>query len=279
MKVTVWGARGSIPVSGPEYVRYGGDTTCLQVDTEGGDVVILDAGSGLRALGNVLIQKNHDVFHFLLSHAHWDHLLGLPFFKPLYREGVTIHFHGCTFAQQSIRTILSRLMEPPFFPVKLDDVGARLVFDEECKPEFPVAGLWCRSIPLSHPNGGYGFRLLERDRSLAFFPDNELSHLHPGGKTFNEYVDFVFGTELLIHDAEYLPSEYDRFSRGWGHSVYLDTVRLAIAAEVDRLMLWHLNQDRSDDAVDEILESAVATAKVGSNVECLMARSGFTVEV
>ena len=280
MKITVWGARGSIPVSGPDYIRYGGDTTCACLETDAGDIVILDAGSGLRALGNTLLDKGHTTFHFVLTHAHWDHVLGFPFFKPLYHRDTTIYVHGCTFAQDSIRTFLRTVMQPPFFPVNLDDVHAQLSFDDECGPEFAVAGLNCRSIPLSHPNYGYGFRLSEGDRSLGFLPDNELSYVHPGGKTFEEYVEFLSGADVLVHDAEYLPEEYERFSRGWGHSMYLDTVRLAVEARVDRLVMWHLNQDRADDKVDEMAESARRAADdAGSGVTCIMARTGLELKI
>ena len=280
MKFTVWGARGSIPVSGVEYNRYGGDTTCVCLETNTGDTVILDAGTGLRRLGNELLRQGQGTFHFVLSHAHWDHLLGFPFFKPLYRDGVTIYIHGCTYAQESIRTFLGTVMQPPFFPVTLDDVHADLVFDNECRQAFSVGSMCCESIPLSHPNYGYGFRLYEGQKSLGFFPDNEFTFAHPGGKTFDEYVAFLSGVDVLIHDAEYLPEEYERFSRGWGHSVYSDAVRLGIASEAKRLVLWHLNQDRSDDEVEKMAELARQAAKdAGSDMECTMARSGLEVEI
>ncbi len=280
MKLTVWGARGSIPVSGAEYERYGGDTTCVCLDTNAGETIILDAGTGLRPLGNLLLEENRKTFHFVLSHAHWDHLLGFPFFKPLYRDGVTIHIHGCTYAQQSIRTFLSEVMQPPFFPVTLDDVHAKLVFDNECRPEFSVGSLCCESIPLSHPNNGYGFRLTEGERSLAFFPDNEFTYPHPDGRSFEDYVSFVRGVDLLLHDAEYLPEEYDKFSRGWGHSVYGDTVRLAVEADVGQLLLWHLNQDRGDDDVDALARLAdEAAAEAGRHDLCTMARTGLVLDI
>jgi len=278
MKLTVWGARGSIPVSGVEYDRYGGDTTCVCLETDAGDTIILDAGTGLRPLGNKLLQEGQKTFHFVLSHAHWDHLLGFPFFKPLYRKGTTIHIHGCTYAQQSIRNFLRTVMQPPFFPVTLDDVHADLVFADECKPEFTVAGLLCASIPLSHPNNGYGFRLTEGAKSVGFFPDNEFAFAHPGGKSFSDYVDFLRGVNVLIHDAEYLPEEYEQFARGWGHSVYSDAVRLGVAADVGRLVLWHLNQDRVDDEVDAMAELAQQAAKdAGRDDLCTMARTGLAL--
>lgn len=280
MKLTVWGARGSIPVSGAEYNRYGGDTTCACLETRAGETVILDAGTGLRPLGNKLLKEGQKDFHFVLSHAHWDHLLGFPFFKPLYRKGVTIKVHGCTYAQQSIRNFLGSVMQPPFFPVTLDDVHAELVFDDECTPQFEFGSLYCESIPLSHPNNGYGFRITEGTKSVAFFPDNEFTYAHPGGKTFDDYATFVHGVDVLIHDAEYLPDEYQRFSRGFGHSVYSDTVRLGVAAEVKSLVLWHLNQDRSDDGVNALASLAEQEAEeAGRKGLCTMARTGLVIEI
>jgi ribonuclease BN (tRNA processing enzyme) len=171
-------------------------------------------------------------------------------------------------------------MQPPFFPVTLDDVHAELVFDNECKRDFTFASLRCESIPLSHPNNGYGFRLTEGDKSVAFFPDNEFSFAHPGGKSFEDYREFVRGVDILVHDAEYLPEEYEQFSRGWGHSVYADTVRLGVEADAKRLVLWHVNQDRDDDSVDALAELAHEAAKAaGREGLCTMARTGLVFEI
>ena len=280
MQLRIWGARGSIPVSGPQYLRYGGDTTCAELRTEADEVVVLDAGTGARALGAKLMEEGRTEIHFLLSHAHWDHLLGFPFFRPLYAKGVTLRFHGCTYAQESLRTLLAETMRPPFFPVRLDDVQATLVFDEECRPAFEVGSLRCETIPLSHPNHGYGFRLYEGARSFAFFPDNEPLFPHPKGRSFDEYAEFLRGVDLLLHDAEYRQGEYDAFSRGWGHSVWSDTVRLTHAAQAKRLLLWHLNQDRSDDDLDAILVRARQAAEdEGAGLDCQMASTGLELDV
>jgi len=280
MKLTIWGPRGSIPVSGSQYVRYGGDTTCIELETDTGETVILDAGTGIRALGNKMLKEGKSSFHFLLSHAHWDHILGFPFFKPLYRKNTKIHVHGCTYAQESVKGIFKASMKPPFFPVNMEDLAAELIFDEKCPKEFEFCGVHCSSILLNHPNHGYGFRLTENGRSVVFIPDNELSHPHPKGGSFDDYARFSEGADLLIHDAEYLPEEYEAYSKGWGHSVYLDTVRLAVEAGVKKLLLWHLNQDRYDDQMDDLFELAEkAVVKTGSDLACEMARTGRQIEV
>ncbi len=280
MKITVWGARGSIPVSGPQYVNYGGDTTCVEVETAAGEMIILDAGSGIRALGNRAMANHRDTFYFLMTHSHWDHLLGFPFFKPLYRPDCTLRFYGCTFAQESIRTILRETMRPPFFPVDFHDAGAQLEFHIRCDLEFQMAGLTCRSFPLCHPNQGYGFILSENGKKLAFFPDNEPGFDHQGGGSRADYIEFFRGVDVLIHDAEYKESEYESFSRGWGHAVYLDTVRMAMDAGVQHLVMWHLSQDRVDSALDEMLAQARELVRnAGGDMRCDMARTGMVIDL
>ncbi len=282
MRLTTWGARGSIPVSGRQYLKYGGDTTCVELDTDGGETLILDAGNGIRALGDkhLRLPGKGKTVHLLLTHAHWDHLLGFPFYKPLYDKGTTIRIHGCTNAQRCVRSFLQDTMRAPYFPVDLNEVGATLIFDDDCLTSFEIGDLHCQTFPLSHPNQGFGFRLTEAGRSMAFFPDNELTFAHEGGKTFDEYAEFVAGVDLLIHDAEYLPHEYQTFSRGWGHSVYLDTVRLAVRAGVGRLLLWHLNQERTDEQVDEMVRSArKAIDAAGAQVVCDAASAGMSFVV
>jgi phosphoribosyl 1,2-cyclic phosphodiesterase len=281
MKLTIWGARGSISVSGPMYNKYGGDTTCAEIETKSGEVVILDAGTGLRALGNQMLKEKRKEFHFLLTHAHWDHLMGLPFFKPLYRKDSSMFFHGCTFSQQSVRVLLENTMRAPFFPVDVSGISSSLKFDEVCHLEHVFCGLTCLSVPLSHPNNGFGFRLSEEGKSVVFIPDNELSLVHPGGGAFEDYVNFCEGADVLMHDAEYRPEEYLAFSKGWGHSIFLDTVRLGAEAKVKKLILWHINQDRFDDAADKLVEEARAEARrLGAgDMVVEMARQGMTVEL
>jgi len=280
MKLTVWGARGSVPVSGPEYLRYGGDTTCLEVETDSGQTLVLDAGTGVRPFGNRAMKDERKTFHFLFTHAHWDHFLGFPFFKPLYRSDTRIHVHGCPLARASVEKVFSNVMQAPFFPVNLEDVGAELIFHDDQPPDLSELGLECQAIPLSHPNGGCGFVVTDGAQSFAFLPDNELTFVHQGGKTFDEYLDLLHGVDLLAHDAEYLPDEYESFSRGWGHSVYTDAVRLGIGAGAQKLMLWHLNQDHSDGQLDEIGTSAQeVVASAGASMECLMARTGLELEL
>ncbi len=253
MLIRCWGARGSIPVSGQEYLHYGGDTPCIEIRTNDDDIVIIDAGSGVRRLGNRLIAEDRHAYTMIFTHAHWDHIMGFPFFKPVYLAETRIAMFGCPFAQASVKAIISRIMNPPNFPVNFENITADLRYQEACLETFAIGGMRVTPIPISHPNQGMGYRFEEEGKSFVFLTDNELTYRHPGGLAYEDYRAFAKGTDLLIHDAEYLPEEY-RLTRTWGHSVYTDAVGLALEAGVARLGLFHHNQDRTDRAVDGMVD-------------------------
>ncbi len=279
MKISCYGSRGSIPVSGPDYLKYGGDTTCLEISNSAGDCIIVDCGSGLRRLGNRLLEEGRKDFHIIFTHAHWDHINGFPFFKPLYRSDTVINFYGCPFAQRSIRTILEKTMEPPFFPVDLGAARAELRFNDSCIAPFNISGLEVDPILLSHPNQGVGYRFSEEQRRFVFLTDNELGHIHPGGLPFADYLEFCRGVDFLIHDAEYMDSEYQRI-KGWGHSTYQQALELALAAEVGQLGLFHHNQDRPDSGVAAIeADCHRLIAEQGSQLRCFAMTQEMVVEL
>ncbi|OIO05836.1 MAG: hypothetical protein AUJ49_00825 [Desulfovibrionaceae bacterium CG1_02_65_16] len=252
MKVRCWGARGSIPVSGREYVRYGGDTACLEIQSRGGAVLILDAGTGIRALGVDLARRGCADMTLLFSHFHWDHIQGLPFFKPLYSPATRLALGGRRGARRDVPRMLARTFHPPLFPVPFAKLPAQLTAAGFENDVLRVDSLVIRRTALSHPNLGAGFRIEEDGASLVYLTDNELSLRHKGGGTFEDYVAFCRGADLLIHDAEYTPEEYPQ-RRGWGHSHFADAAHLARAADVRTLGLFHHNQERDDDALDALL--------------------------
>jgi len=254
MIVRCWGARGSIPVSGKEYLRYGGDTTSIEIRSRNNDILLIDAGSGIRRLGNQFMEEGSSRFIMIFTHAHWDHLMGFPFFKPLYLEKTDISLYGCPFTRNSVRQMIARIMRAPNFPVEFEDIRARITFHEVCDHPFSIGSITVTPIPLSHPNRGLGYRFEEAGRRFVFLTDNELSYGHPGGRSFEEYAEFSKGADLLIHDAEFTEEEYQK-TRAWGHSIYQDALRLALNAGVRRLGLFHHNQDRTDDALDGIIGS------------------------
>ena len=270
MIIRCWGARGSIPVSGSEYLKYGGDTTCIEISTKGGETIVVDAGSGIRKLGLKLFDAKKKTINMVFTHAHWDHLLGFPFFKPVYVRESTINLFGCPFAQASIRNLLSNTMTPPYFPVRLEDLAAEFVYHGACTAPFDIGPVHVIPILLSHPNQGIGYKFIEDNKSFVFLTDNELTFKHPGGLEFREYADFSANADLLIHDAEYTRDEY-RSTRGWGHSVYEDALALAMDAHVRHFGLFHHNQERTDSAVDEIV--AKCTQRVEEQKQTLTCRA------
>lgn len=257
MLIRCWGARGSIPVSGSEYLKYGGDTTCIEVRARSGETVILDAGTGIRRLGKRLLAEGRSRIHILFTHAHWDHLLGFPFFRPLYEDGPSISVFGCPCAQLSVQEMISQTMAPPNFPVPLENVRADMSYHTECREPISLGSLTISPTRLSHPNEGLGYKLTEAGRCFVFLTDNELDFQHPGGGTFDDYVAFCSGADLLIHDAEFTGAEY-RKTRGWGHSRFADAIDLAVRANVRALGLFHHNQDRTDEDLDDIVRTCRA---------------------
>lgn len=279
MIIRCWGARGSIPVSGKEYVKYGGDTTCIEIRTKDDEIIIIDAGTGLRKLGNRLLAEDRHEYNMILTHAHWDHLLGFPFFKPIYSKQTRINMFGCPFAQGSIKDMLTKSMSPPHFPVKLEDAGAEIEYYGACKDAFQVGSVKVTPIRLSHPNQGLGYKFVENKSCFVFLTDNELTFRHPGGLDFGDYVEFSRGADLLIHDSEYTEEEY-RSTKGWGHSIYTDALRLALEARVKEFGLFHHDQERSDAEMDGIVEDCQRTVdNRKSSLECFAAYQGMEVRI
>lgn len=277
MIIRCWGARGSIPVSGKEYLKYGGDTTCMEVRTKDDEIIIIDAGSGIRRLGNSLLAEDRHQYTMIFTHAHWDHLMGFPFFKPIYAKETRIVMYGCPFAQASIKHMISRIMSPPNFPVNFEEIKAEIIYHESCEDLFSLKSVTVTPIPLSHPDQGLGYKLIEDNRSFVFLTDNELTFKHPGGLNYQDYLGFSANADLLIHDAEYREEEY-RKTRTWGHSVYKDTLRLALDARVKKLGLFHHDQDRSDQSIDEILADCQKIIKERNvSLECFAVYQGMEV--
>ena len=272
MFIRCHGARGSIPVSGKAYLKYGGDTTCLEIRTRNNEIIIVDAGSGIRRLGNNLLQEGRFQYNILFTHSHWDHILGFPFFKPIYSEACDIHLFGCRTTQGDIQMLLSRTMSAPYFPYPFEKLKASVHYENECREAFFVDGIEISSTPLSHPNEGMGFRFSENGRTFVFLTDNELRHRHRGGGTFEDYAAFCRGADLLVHDAEFTPEEYAS-KIAWGHSCYTDALDLALSAGVRHLGLYHHNQDRDDAAQDAIVARCRDIIRErGSSLRCSAVR-------
>lgn len=280
MLIRCWGSRGSIAVSGQEFNKYGGDTTCIEVVSGSGDLIIIDAGTGIRLLGNRLVHDDVRKINLLLTHAHWDHLSGFPFFKPIYRKESEIKIYGPQTTQDSLKKIISKTMTSPYFPIELEDINAQISFLGMGHKNYSIGSVKINTVPLSHPNKGVGYRLEEDGKSFVFLTDNELTYHHPFGLNYDGYVKFCTGADVLFHDAEYSRAEYENQTKGWGHSVYLDTVSLALDAGVKALGLFHQNQERTDEQVDGIVEECRRIiAKNGSKMECYAVAAGTEVKL
>ncbi len=274
MEIRFWGTRGSIPAPGRHTLEFGGNTTCLEIILASGRRVVIDAGTGLRLLGEHLSAQGGPVrLHLLLTHNHWDHLLGLPFFSPIYREDTEILVDGWPLAFQAMTRVFDDHLGDGFFPVAFDQLKARISFiNRVARGPLILDGVRIESVSLNHPQGCLGFKFQEDNRVLVFITDNELGL--EGGHPWEDFVQFVQGAELLIHDAQYLPEEM-AWHRGWGHSSYEEVVRLAVAARVKQVLLTHHDPSRSDLNVHEIVAQARAlAARAGSSARIDAAREG-----
>jgi phosphoribosyl 1,2-cyclic phosphodiesterase len=262
MNIVIWGCRGSITSPGPSTVRYGGESTCIEVINDDGQIIVIDAGSGIRKLGQKLVKDQIvSTINLLFTHSHWDHLAGFPFFEPAYSSRFSLAVCGGSDAQKSVLNYLVHQMDPPYFPINFSELkatfetGCCCTDNANCKHNlrFAERSTKCESIPLNHPNGGFGFKFTGNTGSFVFLPDNELRFSHTGGLPRDEYVKFCNGASLLFHDAQYIENEYEQ-KRSWGHSTFQDAVDLAIDAGVKRLGLFHHDPDRTDDELDQQTE-------------------------
>ena len=252
MNVTFWGVRGAIPTPQRENLGFGGETACIEIEAEGRRIV-LDGGSGLRRLGNRMTRSQgtqrfkEDI---LLSHFHWDHLQGIPFFAPLFMDG-TLRFHSSA-PVETLHATLSALMAPPFFPLALDAASATKEFLQftSFRP-FEIGPFLIRSFPLRHPQGCSGFRIECRGQVVVYATDYE----HGDAESDAILLEHASGADLLIADAQYTPEEY--FQRaGWGHSTWLEAAKLAAQANVKRLILFHHDPLRDDKSLSKMVSLA-----------------------
>lgn len=284
MRIRIWGCRGSIPTPGATTLRYGGNTTCIEIRTGKGQIIIVDAGTGVRNLGALLSREADPAsVRFFFTHSHWDHQAGFPFFQPAYFPSSTITLCSGPHGQDFIRSCLNHQMEAPFFPVDFGLLKANFIFRCErphMEPGFcRLDGLEVSPVPLNHPNGGFGYKFIEEGKVFVFLTDNELGFRHEGGLATEQYAEFCRGADLLFHDAQYTEEEY-RHTRGWGHSTFSDATDLAIAAGVKCLGLIHHDPNRTDDDLDRQAESCRERIRqAGSALECLAIAEGMLLEI
>ncbi len=278
MRIKIWGCRGSIPSPGCDTNKYGGNTTCVEVRLKDGSLIVIDAGTGIRCLGNTLLKaRGPKKVHLLLTHAHWDHLQGFPFFVPAYMEEYSIIVRGGRPAKQSLEAFLAHQMDPPYFPVPFRDLKASFDFRQENGQSLSIGKVEIIPIPLKHPNGGYGYKFIEGNKTFVFLTDNEIGFDHPGGLPDAEYAEICRNADLLIHDGQYTEQEYE-ISRGWGHSTFRSVTDLSISADVKRLGIFHHDPRHLDQDLDRYIEECrQQISEEKSRVECFGTKEGMEI--
>ena len=244
--LTVAGCRGSMCVSGEQYRRYGGNTTCFFAEVEPRHHLVVDAGTGIRSLQHDLTGEAPRRFSLFFTHYHWDHLQGLPAFLPLYDPAITIDIHAAAIDGRPPREIIRGVLQPPWWPVSIDEARATLRYHVLDGP-VSVGDITVTHAALSHPQGVVGYRL-EGRRDVVVATDHESGDTAADGRL----RDLARGAAVLIHDAQYTPEERRRSRRGWGHSDWEGATAAARSADVGRLVLTSHDPDRSDDQVDTI---------------------------
>ena len=265
--IRFWGVRGSIASPGAHTAAVGGNTSCVEITTATGGTIILDAGTGIRALGDELVRRKVGHAHLLLSHLHWDHIQGLPFFVPAWLPSSQLEIVGARSTgtpELGPEASLSLQMQPPHFPVKLADMRSHLSFREvDSGDTLTIAGATVRATRLNHPGGVMGYRIESGGRAIVYATDTE----HRAGELDADLVSLARGADVLVYDAMYTEDEYagrEGGSKvGWGHSTWEAGCAVADAAGVDRLVLFHHDPARTDEQV-EAIERAAAGQRPGT---------------
>ncbi|HXA09875.1 MAG TPA: MBL fold metallo-hydrolase [Chthoniobacterales bacterium] len=284
LSVRFWGVRGSIPSPGPETAGYGGNTSCVELRV-GNEVLVLDAGSGIRRLGIALAHElvgNPLTTTLLISHTHWDHIQGLPFFRPAYSRASQIRILGAPGTRTKLRAALTSQMDPIQFPVSIECLAGISAIDEFAAGTTTIGSFVVRTIALNHPGGCTGFRIDAGGTSVAYLPDHEPYRSSTiafdsvvaaaTGQAETEFLDFLEGCNLLILDSQYDRSEYPGHV-GWGHGCLEDSVALALRAGVRSLVLFHHDPDHDDQKIDSMVQQArQQVADAGSRLQVHAAR-------
>jgi phosphoribosyl 1,2-cyclic phosphodiesterase len=255
MRIKFWGVRGSTPTPQPENMRYGGNTSCVEVRFDG-RIYIFDCGTGFRVLGHELeseFAKRPGCAHVFVSHFHWDHIQGMPFFRPLYNNGGSKFIFHCSSRTRSLKQVMEEQMAAPYFPVSIGEMKAHREFYEiESGCLTLEDGVRMRTAWLNHPQGCMGFRLETKDGILVYATDNE-----PGVPEFDKAVrKLAEGADVLIYDAQYLPEEYQARRRGWGHSHWREAVNVVMESGAKELILFHHDPDHTDAVIDKLVVEA-----------------------
>lgn len=298
MQLTFWGTRGSIATPGKSTVRYGGNTPSIEVRLSNGELIVLDAGTGIRNLGDKLIESGESLKALILiSHPHWDHIQGFPFFKPAFVSGNELTIIGGESDKVSLQKMIADQMNKVYFPVQLKELKATLKFCRVGEEKIKFFDACIETIYVNHPSFAIGYRITHDGKSLVYISDNEPfdkrvaqemrnvekviidKYVRSKGDPNQRIFEFVRGADLLIHDTTYTPEEYVN-RVGWGHSDYLFTLKVAAEGKVKRLVLFHHDPAHSDDKVDDILRKCRNEIRIREyEFDCVAAAEGMEIEV
>jgi phosphoribosyl 1,2-cyclic phosphodiesterase len=294
MLVRFWGTRGSIAAPGPDTAHFGGNTSCVELTTHAGRVLVLDCGTGARLLGNRLMALGSGPVSasILLSHTHWDHIQGFPFFAPLFQSDNRFKVYGPEGAHLSLRDVLAGQMEHHYFPVELDQLAARISYQDLCEGTYEIDGVCVRAQLMNHPSPTLGYRVEEEGRCICYLCDHEpyfedvwregatrgrTESILEGGD--RRHAAFMQGADVVIHEAQYTPQEYPS-KRHWGHSTYKYAVELAVVADVSRLYLTHHDPSHDDEFIADVEKKAQDLARrLDSKLEVCCAYEGCEIAV
>ena len=277
MRLTLWGTRGSLPSAGPENVRYGGNTSCVEVRGADGTLLVLDAGTGIRRLGYA-VERGVRRVDVLLTHLHMDHIQGLGFFAPLYQEGLEVHIWGPPSTKLDLAARLTKYLSPPLFPVRLRDLPCELTLHDVTPGAFDIGGLAISADLVCHPGSTLGYRIAESAATMVYLPDHE-PVIGEGGLPEPEWTSglaLAYGADLLIHDTQFTTEEYLEHI-GFGHSAVAHTIAFAAAAKVKRLVTYHHDPAHSDAMLDKLHDELRTACKLP--FELIAGREGTTLQL
>ena len=258
--VDFWGVRGSVPSPGPTTTRYGGNTSCVSIMADD-KILILDAGTGIRNLGSAIISKPDLEIFVIVTHSHWDHIQGFPFFTPIYQPNRPVHMFPTLHKKNVVLASLIDQMDGAHFPLTPDQVPSNFNFVTENPLEFLESnGFHLEMVPMNHPGKAFGYKILIDDKIICYFTDNEIDPPYEKSIELNELTNQCRNADILIHDAQYTEADMP-LKHGWGHSLISQVTELGKAAEVKNLVYYHHDPERSDDDIDAELEKASKVLK------------------
>jgi CheY-like chemotaxis protein len=286
-RVKLWGTRGSTPVSNPRFVRHGGNTPCLSVVC-GDELVVIDAGTGIRELGQWLLTSSIRRVHLFIGHTHWDHIQGFPFFGPAFHPAFELFIYGAAGFGKNLKSVFQGQLDQDYFPVQLEDMRSAMTFSVLRDNPVRIGDLEVHWDFVNHPGAAVGFKLVAGGRSMAYITDNEflegyvgapadLNRNHPAVIPYRPFVDFVSGCDLLVHEAQYLPGDYPG-KVAWGHSSVSNVCALAKLAEVKRWVVTHHDPAYDDEALGQkLLLTEQILAEIGWPVPVANAYDGMEI--